>query len=81
MKTYLWNLLISIDQFFNVFLSPFLNMFISEKSYKFGNPDETLSSVFGKNVRSGKCKGCYYICRILHLIDKNHCKKSIEEDE
>lgn len=80
MRYYFWNLLISIDQFANVSLSPLLNMLLSEESYKFGNPDETLSSVFGKNVRSGKCKGCYCICRVLHLIDKNHCKKSIEED-
>jgi hypothetical protein len=66
-KQYFWNILISIDQFFNAVL--------------FGNPDETLSSRMGKNVREGKCKGCYFICRILHRLDPEHCKKSIEEDE
>lgn len=67
MKEYLWNLLISVDELFNTALK--------------GNPDETISSRMGKQVRDGKCRGCYYICRLLHIIDKDHCKKSIEEDE
>ncbi len=73
-----WNILISIDQFFNVLLSPLLNWWLKPK-YKFGYPDETLSSVFGKNHK--QCRACYWICRALHLIDKNHCKESIEHDE
>ena len=75
---WLWNILISIDQFFNVLLSPLLNWTL-KPDYKFGDEDETLSSVFGKN--KAKCKACYWICRALHLIDKNHCEESIELDE
>ena len=68
-KKYLWNILIWIDQGFNV-------VFLA------GDPDETISSRMGKLVRSGKCPFCYWICtHFLHKIDPNHCKKSIEEDE
>lgn len=74
--TYLWNILIWIDQGANTILWPILNPIFGGG---FGNPDETLSSRFGKNVP--KNKNAYYMCRFLHLFDKNHCKKSIEEDE
>lgn len=66
-KTYFFNVLIAIDQFLNAILG--------------GDPDETLSSRMGKAIREGRCKLCYPICRVLHLFDKNHCKKEIEEDE
>jgi hypothetical protein len=80
MKQYFWNILISIDQLANTVLGVVLNLFLPKDAKdKFGNPDETLSSVFGKNIKEGKCKWCYYICKILHIFDKNHCKKSIEK--
>lgn len=78
MNFWLWDILISIDQFFNVFLRWPLNYFLKPK-YRFGYPDETLSSVFGKNRK--QCRACYWVCRMLHLIDKNHCEESIETDE
>lgn len=76
-------ILYATDQWLNVFLAPLLNLLLSDGSYKFGNPDETLSSVMGKNIKLGKCRGCYYICRVLHLFDKDHCMRPgvIEEDE
>jgi len=77
---YFWRLLLSIDQFFNVLLSPLLNLLL-KPSYPFGNEDETISSVMGKNLRLGSCRACYFVCRVLHLLDKNHCKRSIEHDE
>lgn len=43
-----------------------------------GYPDETLSSRMGKRP---KCKVCRFICRLLNIIDPNHCQKSIEMDE
>ncbi|MBL4763520.1 MAG: hypothetical protein JKY93_12590 [Gammaproteobacteria bacterium] len=46
-----------------------------------GNEDELISSRMGKAVRDGRCMGCFWLCRLLHLLDKNHCKKSIEDDE
>jgi len=67
LKTYLFNLLISVDQLANTVAA--------------GNPDETISSRMGKAIREGRCVGCYITCRILHMFDKEHCLKSIEDDE
>jgi len=80
MKQWIWNILIGLDQMANVIFSPILNWTL-KPDYKFGYPDETLSSVFGKNTRSGNCKFCYYVCRCLHWFDEGHCAKNIEEDE
>jgi len=72
-KRYLWNLLISLDQLVNT-------LFL-------GNPDETISSRCGKKIRkvrkdpSVTCYFCGYLCYLLNIIDTNHCKESIEEDE
>jgi hypothetical protein len=42
-----------------------------------GDPDETISSRLAKNTgQLGKCG-----CRILGMVDKNHCAKSVEADE
>ena len=47
----------------------------------FGDEDETISSRMGKSVvRHDNWLSCF-ICKILNLIDKNHCIKSIEYDE
>lgn len=78
MKQYLWNLIVSIDQFINVVMSPLLNMLLRPVS-PFGSPDETLSSVFAKNRPN--CQFCRWICRMLHRADPEHCDKSIEPDE
>ncbi len=75
-----WATLIAIDQGVNALLGPLLNRAL-DPLHLFGDPDETLSSVFGKNVRDGSCRGCYLICRALHLLDPGHCAKSIEDDE
>jgi len=77
---WLWNILIAIDQGANVVFSPVLNLLLMPK-IMFGNPDETLSSVMGKNVRAGSCPVCHFMCRWLSFIQKEHCKKSIEDDE
>lgn len=67
MKKYIWNVLISIDQLGNTILG--------------GYPDETISSRMGKRVRLGNCPFCTFICKVLHVFDKDHCEKSIEDDE
>lgn len=74
MRKYAWNVLIWIDQGVNVVFAPVLNVVF--KPAKFGDPDETLSSVFGKY--SNQCIWCSRICKLLNLVDKNHCKDSIE---
>jgi hypothetical protein len=65
MKKYIWNILISFDQLLNTILT--------------GDPDETLSSRVGKRARKGdKFSKC--VCKVLDIIDKDHCEKSIERD-
>ena len=68
---YFWNILIAIDQFVNVLA--------------FGDPDETISSRCGKWLylphSTVKWKIAYVLCRLLHILDKGHCDKSIESDE
>jgi len=46
-----------------------------------GDPQETISSRAGKLVRSGDRGFAYAICRILNIADKEHCKKSIQDNE
>lgn len=62
---YTRNVLVALDQLANAVL--------------LGDPDETLSSRFGKN--RNRCSICRFICFFLDKIDKRHCSKSIERDE
>ena len=66
MKDYIWNLLVSVDQFVNTVFA--------------GNPDESISSRAAKAERAGKKWGCV-LCKLLDKIDKDHCAKNIELDE
>lgn len=72
-KKYVFNILISFDQLGNAVAG--------------GDPDETISSTLGKLKRSehGRIPWSRPLARILDMlldrIDKNHCMKSIEEDE
>lgn len=75
---WLMPLLISLDQTLNVLLRKPLNWAFN--STLFGDPDETMSSVFGKEVLAGN-RRAYWVCRALHWLDKDHCAKSIEKDE
>lgn len=77
----LWNALVAVDQMANVVFSPMLNQLVSSGGAMFGDPDETLSSVFGKNIKTGTCPVCRTICRFIGLVDNGHCEKSIEIDE
>lgn len=82
---YIFRNLLSIDQFANTLLGPLLNWALdTPEGAMFGSPDETLSSVFGKNIRMGRCKVCKVICWVLDRIDPNpgsHCEQAIEDDE
>ncbi len=57
------NWLISLDQLGN--------------TLAFGSPDETISSRAGRCAKKGGNRPCYWLCRLLHLVDKDHCEKSI----
>jgi len=81
---YFWNLAISIDQTGNVVMSELFNRLLIHKysSNKFGNPDETISSVIGKNKRAKTLKWLgRRIGFILDKIDPGHTKTAIEDDE
>lgn len=67
MKQYIWNILISIDQFFNTLTG--------------GDPDETMSSRMGKHLAKHDCPFCNLMCKFLNLFQKDHCVKAIEKDE
>jgi len=57
------NVLIAIDQLGN--------------TLALGDPDETISSRAGRCAKKGGNRPCYWLCRLLHVLDKNHCEKSI----
>jgi hypothetical protein len=80
---YLFRCALATDQHGNTFLAKLFNdVLIKQGGHKFGNPDETISSVLGKNKLMGKLS--YFgkcLDFILHLLDNNHSIKSIEEDE
>lgn len=69
---YIINILIAIDQFFNA-------LFL-------GDPDETLSSRFGKWMTTAPKKSARWyiavtVCMVLNKLDKDHCIDHIEDDE
>lgn len=66
LKLWFWNILVAIDQFANSILG--------------GDPDETISSRVAKRSRED-CSVCYWLCRVLHWIDPNHCPDVLEADE
>lgn len=74
-------MLTALDQTVNAVFGPLLNLLLSEGGAPFGAADETLSSVMGKNVERGTCRVCTWVCRVLHAIDSDHCRDSIERDE
>lgn len=78
---FLWDCALSIDQTVNVLCRELFNdVFIKENGYKFGNPDETISGVLGKNKLKGTLSKFGKILEwILDKIDKNHTINSIEE--
>lgn len=80
-KGYFKDSAINIDKFGNREFRTSLNAtLIKENSpYTFGDINETISSVLGKNQRFGHLtKFGKVICKILDTIDKNHCEKSIK---
>ena len=70
---YVWNMLIAFDQFVNTIFG--------------GDPDETISSRLGKWSRDkrndhGFKKYIYKVCNVVvELFERDHFKKSIENDE
>lgn len=74
---------VSIDQFANVWCKHALNDFcIKRRGYMFGQEDETMSSVFGKNKDRGTLTYLgRRISRRLNKLEGSHVEKAIEQDE
>lgn len=80
---YLYKIALGIDQLGNVVCAKLFNFFLIDiDGHKFGNEDETISGVIGKNKRKNTLTVLgIALDYILELIDKNHSVKAIEEDE
>lgn len=80
-KGYFRSTAVNIDKFGNREFRTLWNKALrTDDGYKFGNPEETISSALGKNERDGTLSrtGKALTC-ILNLLDKNHGLKSIKE--
>ena len=78
-ENYLYKVALSIDQLGNTICADFFNLLLIKGTQNlFGNEDETISSVLGKNQKTQTLtflgKG---ICFILNSLDKNHVEKAI----
>ncbi len=81
-KGYFKDTAINIDKFGNREFRFSLNKYlITKKSIdRFGNIEETISSVLGKNeVSNNLTKLGKIVCKILNAIEKNHCINSIKK--
>jgi hypothetical protein len=74
------NIAVSIDQLGNVVMQYLLNhVMIVSGGYKFGNRDETISSVIGKNVEKNTLSKLGKLLNvILDFIDADHSLNSID---
>ncbi len=77
---YFLEIAISIDQLGNVVMQHLLNLlWVKKNGYKFGNRDETISSVIGKNLKNKSLTSFgKIISNILDKIDPNHSLNSID---
>ena len=77
---YSLNIAISIDQLGNVLMQHLLNLlWIKKGGYLFGNRDETISSVLGKNKQLNTLTGFgKAIDKVLDALDPNHSLNSID---
>ncbi len=80
---YLWEVSRSIDQTLNAILLFPLNDFMRKpKGTNYGNPDETISGVTGKNQLSNSLTWFGKAVNwMLNKLEKDHCINAIEKDE
>ena len=82
LRDYYFNLALSLDQLGNVAMSGLFNMILIKwvSKDKFGNPDETISSVLGKNKKDETLAHLgRWLDFLLNEIDEDHSINSIEE--
>ena len=82
-KKYIYNIALGIDQLGNVVCARLFNFFLIDiTGHKFGNEDETISSVIGKNKKTNTLTALGMLLdAFLEAIDKNHSADAVEEDE
>lgn len=73
---------LSIDQMGNVIMKEFFNdVLIYKNGHKFGNEDETISSVLGKNQKTGTLRRLgRWLNWVLNKLDPNHSINAIEHN-
>jgi len=76
-NVYSLNSAVNVDKFGNFNLSPTLNATLRTKEgYKFGNPEETISSALGKNQRDKTLTVTgWVIVIILYILDYKYWRK------
>lgn len=76
---YFFNIAVSIDQMGNVTCQGLLNDTLRKKEgFRFGDPDETISSVLGRNQQAGTLTFLgKIVAGTLNRIQPDHCIKSI----
>ena len=77
------NIMTSLDQYWQVVFSPILNL-APDLVHRFGNEDETASSVVGKNLRDTNARHWIAIEKVLSVVlegGRPHSLPSIEDDE
>jgi 8-oxo-dGTP diphosphatase len=79
--TYLFYICIGLDKLGNVIMAALFNIILIKKEgHPFGNINETISSVLGKNQLSDTLLAPGKLLNnFLSLIQKNHSVQSIEE--
>lgn len=80
---YAAKIMISLDQHWQVIFSPLLNIGVTTE-HRFGNEDETASSVVGKNLKATgdlRWKIIEFFLSAILEGGKPHAVPSIEEDE
>lgn len=77
------NLAVSLDQYGNGLCRYiFSYIFVKEGGYRFGNIDETISSVLGKNKKMNMLTSLgEALAYVLDLLDPNHVEDSIDNTE
>jgi len=77
---FLYKTSIGIDQLGNVVCGKLFNLILTKKTgYPFGNEDEVISSVIGKNLATGTLTFAgRLLAFLLDEIQKGHVEKSIE---
>lgn len=74
---------LSLDQLGNVWFAPLFNLVLRKKGgYEFGDPDQTISYVIGRNKLDGTLTAFgRLIYRGLNKIEENHCEIAVKREE